>query len=130
MMLRIAKSSIQGKGLFAAGPVRARTKLGELTGESISVEEARRRAKRRKRIAIVELNENEAIDADVDGGPFRYINHSCEPNVFIRIAFNRVEFYAKRDIATGDELTADYGLSHHDGQLQCCCGTSKCRGFI
>ena len=97
-MLRIAKSSIQGKGLFAECAVRARTKLGELTGERISTDEAHRRAKQRKRIAIVELNENEAIDASVRGGPFRFINHSCEANVFIRIAHGRVEFYAKRNI--------------------------------
>jgi uncharacterized protein len=129
-MLRIAKSSIQGKGLFADSEVRARTKLGELRGERISTDEARRRAKRRKRIAIVELNENEAIDASVGGGPFRFINHSCQPNVFIRIAYGRVEFYAKTNIAAGDELTADYGDSHHDGQLPCCCNSSSCRGFL
>jgi SET domain-containing protein len=129
-MLLIGKSSIQGKGLFTDSPIRSRTKLGEFTGEPISTREARRRAKRRKRIAIVEISLKEAIDGSVKGGPFQFINHSCDPNVFIRIAYGRVEFYAKRNIAAGDELTSDYVCSHHDGQLRCRCQSSDCRGFI
>jgi SET domain-containing protein len=129
-MLLIGKSSIHGKGLFTDSSVRARTKLGELTGEHISTREARRRAKRRKRIAIVELSFREAIDGSVGGGPFQYVNHSCDPNVFIRIAYGRVEFYAKRDIAAGDELTSDYVSSHHNGQLRCLCQSTNCRGYI
>ena len=91
---------------------------------------ARRRAKRRKRITIVEISLKEAIDESVKGGLFQFINHSCDPNVFIRIAYSRVEFYAKRNIAAGEELTSDYVCSHHDGQLRCRCRSSDCRGFI
>lgn len=129
-MLLIGKSSIQGKGLFTDSPIPRRKKLGEFTGERISTHEARKRAKGRKRIAIVEISLKEAIDVSVNGGPFRFINHSCDPNVFMRIAHGRVEFYAKRDIAARDELTSDYECSHHDGQLRCRCQSSDCRGFI
>lgn len=129
-MLVIRKSSIQGRGLFTDSAVRARAKLGEFTGERISIREARRRAKQQKRIAIVEVDDYRAIDGKVGGGPFNFINHSCQPNVFIRIAYGRVEFYAKSRIAAGAELTTDYGLSHHDGRLRCQCRSSKCRGFI
>jgi SET domain-containing protein len=129
-MLLIGKSAIQGKGLFTDSPVRARTKLGEFTGERISTREARRRAKRRKRIAIVEVSLKEAIDGSIKGGLFQFINHSCDPNVFTRIAYGRVEFYAKRNLAAGDELTTDYVCSHHNGQLRCLCQSSDCRGFI
>ena len=129
-MLLIKKSSINGKGLFTDSAVRAKTKLGEFTGERVSTREARRRAEGRKRIAIVEIDETEAIDGSAGGGPFQFINHSCESNVFIRIAYGRVEFYAKMNIAAGDELTTDYGHSHHNGQLRCRCKNSSCRGFI
>lgn len=130
-MLIVRKSSIQGKGLFTDSAIGARAKVGEFTGERISVREARRRARTRKRIAIVELSYTEAIDADVPGGSlFRYINHSCTPNVFIRIAYGRVEFYAKQPIAAGQELTVDYEVSHHNGALPCRCKTSGCREFI
>src|SRR5215813_5502077 len=129
-MLVPRKSSIHGKGLFTDSALRPRAKLGEFTGEHISTREARRRAKLRRRIAIVEVDETHAIDGRVGGGPFRFINHSCTPNVFIRIAYGKVEFYARTDIAAGDELTADYGYSHHEGQLKCRCSSANCRGFL
>jgi hypothetical protein len=129
-MLVIRKSSIEGKGLFTDCPIVARAKVGEFTGERISVREARRRARERRHISMVELNHKDAIDGSVGGGPFNYINHSCTPNVFIRIAYGRVEFYAKRDISAGEEMTVDYEVSHHDGRLPCQCKSSGCRDFI
>jgi len=129
-MLHIRKSGIQGKGLFTDKPLRARKKLGEFTGERISTQEAARRARDAKRIAIVDVTDHEAIDGGVRGGPFQYLNHSCEANVFIRIAYGRVEFYARRNIKAGEELTCDYGLSYHEGKLACQCGTAGCRKFI
>jgi len=79
--------------------------------------------------AIVEL-ERHAIDATRTGRGFRYINHSCDPNTFTRCTDERAEFYALRDIRRGEELTVDYGDSHHDGKLRCRCGARNCRGFI
>jgi SET domain-containing protein len=129
-MLVVRKSRIQGAGLYTDRPIRARQKIGEYTGERISVAQARKRAKTQRRITIVELNEKEAIDGSVNGGPFQFMNHSCDPNVFTRIAYGRAEFYAQRNIKAGAELTCDYGDSHHDGKLPCRCGSAKCRKYI
>jgi SET domain-containing protein len=129
-MLKVKKSRIQGTGLYTDCAIGARKKIGELTGELISVREANKRAKQAKRIAIVQLSDKEAIDGGVNGGPFQFVNHSCEPNVFIRIAYGRVEFYTMRKIKVGEELTCDYGYSYHEGQLPCRCGSPKCRKFI
>ena len=129
-MFRVAKSAIQGMGLFTDLPIRARVKLGEFTGERISTREAARRARGAKRIAIVDVSSRTAIDGSVRGGPFQFLNHSCDSNVFIRIAYGRVEFYARRDIRPGEELTCDYGLSYHEGQLACHCGSPTCKRFI
>jgi hypothetical protein len=30
----------------------------------------------------------------------------------------------------GDEITCDYGDSHHNGKLPCGCGSAGCRKFI
>lgn len=129
-MLHPGKSYIEGTGLFTDARIPARKKIGELTGERISLREARRRAKRLKRIAIVEMDHG-AIDATVKAaGPLRYVNHSCDPNSYIRIAYNRVEFYALRAIKAGEELTCDYGLTQHDGKLPCRCKSPKCRKFL
>jgi SET domain-containing protein len=129
-MFRVLPSTIQGQGLFAECALRARSKLGEFTGQTISVKEARRKAKGAQRIVIVEISETEAIDGSNSTCIFQFVNHSCNPNVFIRVAHRRVEFYARRNIQPGEELTCDYGDSHHEGQLPCRCGSSNCRKFI
>jgi len=129
-MFVVRKSNIEGKGLFTSLPIAARRKLGELTGERISLREARRRVRNLKHIAIVEMNESAIDESGPGGGPFRYINHSCSPNSYIRIAYQRVEFYSLRKIRAGEELTCDYGLSQHEGTLPCRCKSSKCKKFL
>jgi SET domain-containing protein len=116
-------------GLFAGTAIPARSKIGEFEGEVIGLREARRRARGSRIIAIVEL-ENHALDATRTGRGFRYINHSCAPNTYIRCTRDRAEFYALRNIAAGTELTADYGETQHDGKLTCRCGAKSCRGKI
>jgi uncharacterized protein len=129
-MLSIRKSSIQGKGLFTQEALRRRQKVGEMTGELISVREARRRAQGAERIAIVEVSSTKAIDGSVGDSLFQFVNHCCTPNLFIRVAYGHVEFYALKDIKAGTELTCDYGDSHHEGNLPCRCGSAKCKKFI
>jgi uncharacterized protein len=125
----VGRSHRVGKGLFAGTAIPARAKIGEFEGEVIGLREARRRARGRRIVAIVEL-EGHAIDATRTGRGFRYINHSCDPNTFMRCTPERAEFYARRAIRRGEELTVDYGHSHHDGKLRCRCGARNCRGFI
>ncbi|MEO8223850.1 MAG: SET domain-containing protein-lysine N-methyltransferase [Gammaproteobacteria bacterium] len=127
--LRVARSGITGMGLFAGCVIPARAKIGEFEGEMITIREARRRATGRRVVAIIELSAK-AIDATHTGRGFRYINHCCQPNTFTRLTSERAEFYALRRIRAGEELTVDYGLSHHDGHLRCRCGSARCRGWI
>ena len=125
-MFTIKPSSIDGKGVFASDAIRARRKLGELHGQLVTRREARRRAMHTRRIAIVEFNDGIALDATKDKC-FRYVNHSCTPNTYMRRIAHRVEFYALREIAPGEELTCDYGETHHEGALPCRCGSEGCR---
>jgi SET domain-containing protein len=127
--LTVKRSRITGLGLFAGCAIAARAKIGEFEGEMIGLREARRRARGRSIVAIVEL-ERHAIDATKTGRGFRFINHSCAPNTFIRCTAERAEFYALVDIAPGTELTADYGETQHHGRLRCRCGAPNCRGSI
>jgi SET domain-containing protein len=127
--LAVRRSTLVGRGLFATQPIPARVKIGEFEGERIGLREARQRAHGRKVIAIVEL-ERHALDATAARRGFRFINHSCDPNTFMRCTPERAEFYARRAIAADEELTVDYGESHHDGKLRCRCGAACCRGFI
>lgn len=126
----VRPSRIHGHGVYARVRVSARRKLGELGGERITLREARRRARLHDSIKIVEFDDGTALDATHNDGAFSYVNHSCAPNAYLRRAYGRVEFYALRDIAPGEELTCDYGETHHDGKLPCQCGSERCRGKI
>lgn len=128
--VEVHPSPIDGQGAFAGEAIPARRKIGEIRGESISVREARRRAKGVARIMIVELSDKRAIDASASVDPLRFINHSCRPNAVLRIRQGRVEFYAMRDLVPGEELTVDYGETHHEGRLRCRCGAAGCIGML
>ena len=126
----VAPSRIDGHGAFAAEAVPPRLKIGEIRGESISVAEARIRATRHERIMIVEVSTRKAIDFSKSSDPMRYTNHSCRPNARLCIRQGRVEFFALRAIGAGEEITVDYGETHHDGKLACRCGAPGCRGAL
>ena len=130
LQLYVAPSSIDGQGLFTSRRIPAGKKIGEFGGELISQREARWRARRNHKIAIVELRDGHAIDASRAANWFRYINHSCSPNAYIRIYRRHIEFYARGEIRAGQEITCDYGESHHNGRLRCTCGAANCRGSL
>ncbi len=126
----LRRSRIDGYGVFAQQPIPAGQRLGQLTGESITVAEARRRAQGGGRLMLVELSPARAIDASRSQDALRFTNHSCEPNARIQVEDGEVQFLALRDIADGEELTVDYGLTHHEGRLPCQCGAPGCRHWL
>ena len=126
----VQPSRIDGQGAFAAEAIPPRREIGEIRGESIRVAGARTRATRTERIMIVELSPRRAIDFSQSTDPMRYTNHSCQPNARLCIRQGRVEFYALRAITPGEEITVDYGETHHEGRLACRCGVAGCRGAL
>ena len=126
----VAPSRIDGQGAFAAETIPAKRKIGEIRGETISVADARIRATRHERVMIVEVSPRTAIDFSKSADPMRYTNHSCKPNARLCIRQGRVEFYAMRAIALGDEITVNYGETHHQGKLACRCGAAGCVGQL
>ncbi|XP_015570960.2 histone-lysine N-methyltransferase, H3 lysine-9 specific SUVH4 isoform X1 [Ricinus communis] len=83
------------------------------------------------------------IDAGSYGNIARFINHSCEPNLFVQCVLSshqdlklaRVMLFAADNIPPLQELTYDYGyaldsVSGPDGkiiQMACYCGAAGCR---
>jgi len=127
--VKVTASRIAGKGAFAQKPIPARRKIGDLGGVIISMRKARQLIKKQV-INLVELDDDFALDASTNPNDMKYINHSCAPNTYMRVLKNRVEFYALRPIRKGEELSCDYGETHHEGQLPCRCQAANCRGFI
>ena len=128
--VKVAKSNIAGKGAYALQRIPARKKIGDLGGVIITMKEAMRLIKNLKVINLVELDNDLALNASANPNDMRFINHSCGPNTYLRVMKDRVEFYALRDIKKGEELSCDYGETHHEGKLPCKCGAKNCRGFI
>ncbi|MCX7679368.1 MAG: SET domain-containing protein [Spirochaetes bacterium] len=57
-----------------------------------------------------------------------FMNHSCDPNAW----YEGDSLVARRDIATGEEITYDYGtdFTAFDRGFQCRCASPLCRGTI
>ena len=91
---------------------------------------ARRAERETGRIFMVAVSDRRAVDATASTDPLRYANHACEPNMVLKVQQGRVAFYALRDIAAGEELTARYGATHHGGRLVCRCGSPRCIGRL
>jgi len=64
--------------------------------------------------------------------PGRYLNHSCDPNSFLRFGHTLGEpviLVTRRDVLVGTELTIDYLINNPGGtSWPCCCGAKRCRG--
>lgn len=132
--VRVGPSAIDGQGAFAEQAIPAKAKIGEIRGEFVAMADARARAKEAERssgrIFMIAVSDKRAVDATYSTDPLRYANHSCAPNMVLKVQQGRVAFYAIRDIDAGEELTARYGETHHAGRLTCRCGAFNCQGNL
>jgi hypothetical protein len=63
--------------------------------------------------------------------PERHINSSCDPNVYARRDAGGSRVVARRRIETGEEITSDYIIDCHGGEVwECRCGSARCRRII
>ena len=127
--LSIKESRIEGRGCFSVADFKAGRKIAEYTGERIKNAEANRRASRRK-LRICAINERWSLDGSRGGNGTHYINHSCEPNAYMKILYGHILFIALRDIPPGEEITIDYESTLHSNKKRCTCGAPSCRGTI
>jgi SET domain-containing protein len=128
--LTVRKSKINGKGCFATVAFHRGRKIAEYAGELITEAEAERRAQHRRRLRICAVNNRWSIDGSLGGNGTHYINHSCQPNCYMKIIYGHILFYALRDIEPNEEITLDYVMTLHPDTKRCTCGTGKCRGTI
>ena len=128
--LGIGKSRIDGKGCFATQFFPKGRKIAEYTGELISEREVARRVKMRRKHRICAIDQGRHLDGSRGGNGTQYINHSCQPNSYMRVTRGHLLFMALRDIRPGEEITCDYVSTHHPDTYRCRCKSRKCRGTI
>jgi uncharacterized protein len=137
-MFEVRSSIIEGKGVFATHHIAIGQTILLMSGTPKTFDEC---------VAIntrgdVQASDFLGIDLDLylvlDEIP-RSINHSCQPNTFIR-GYNEV--VCLRPIAPDEELTFDYSTTMiYDKKrfaaagikpwvCKCRCGSAQCRGVI
>jgi len=63
--------------------------------------------------------------------PEVYINHSCNPNVYVRTVDGVRKLFAMKDILPDDEIAYDYAINGDYGWgARCGCGSDNCRGIL
>jgi histone-lysine N-methyltransferase SETMAR len=170
--LLVFDCGLKGKGVKTNSFIQAGQFVADYLGEIIGLNEAERLIKLRKELnepnyilflkehcsrketrAAIDDNQSTAtttiitvIDAKNYSNIARFINHSCEPNLFVLpVRINNIvphaALFALRDIQMGEELSYDYmpptttttGEKSQDTSLsdvKCLCGSALCRKFL
>ncbi len=124
--IEIRKTAV-GRGLFAKAAFLADTVLGEVTGKVHSNDH--------RSDYCIDMGGKAVLEP---GPPFRFLNHSCDPNCQLNrwkhqvvdgVRLPRLWLISLRDITEGEELTIDYAWSAENA-IECMCGSPKCRGFV
>ncbi|XP_029102170.1 histone-lysine N-methyltransferase 2C isoform X4 [Scleropages formosus] len=136
----LARSRIQGLGLYAARDIEKYTMVIEYIGTIIRNEVANRKEKmyesQNRGVYMFRIDSEHVIDATITGGPARYINHSCAPNCVAEVVTfekgHKIIISSNRKIQRGEELCYDYKFDLEDDQhkIPCHCGAVNCRKWM
>jgi uncharacterized protein len=119
------RSTSAGKGLFARKLFRKHQAIGLMEGTLIVDDDY-------DPDYVVDMGDIGVLDPRA---PFRYLNHSCEPNCELLEADTRPQadpqiwVHAIRTVRPSEQLTIDYGWPA-ESAIRCLCGTASCRGWI
>lgn len=140
-MMRVRRSRVHGRGVFALRRIRKGTRVIEYLGDRLSHRQADRRYEHKpisdNHTFLFIVDRSVVIDGGVNGNDARFINHSCDPNCESLIDDRRVFIEAIRTIQPGEELTYDYQIGRDrndppdiDAIFACQCGAGECRGSM
>jgi len=134
----LARSKIQGLGLYAARDLERGQMIIEYIGEIIrgnltDIREKRYESQNRG-IYMFRLDDDRVVDATMTGGVARYINHCCDPNCVtetVELADWHIIIFANRRISRGEELSYDYKFDYEDdNKIPCLCGAKNCKKWM
>jgi hypothetical protein len=119
----IKASPIHGQGVFAAKNFQPGEEILEIDDTHLVTDES------------TLTDEDWALNADFFDGkivrmqePERSINHSCDPNSYIKTLNGVRKVLACKKIVTGEEITFDFTINgDNEGTFPCQCGAARCR---
>lgn len=120
--VEVKKSAIAGQGVFAVRGLLKNEHLFHIDDSHLVDDE--------KKLSDEEREWCDYFDGKVIlwPSPERYINHSCEPNVYIKTVDGIRKVYTMRPVKKGEELTFDYAIGGYgDSEWECRCGRKQCR---
>ena len=116
VVVRTAAS--KGRGVFANQNFK--------TGQTVGIVEGEIKKLPFESLYCIDFSRTTVMEPSA---PFRYLNHSCDPNCALLKGDGKLIVDTLRPIKNGEELTIDYGWGAHYA-IPCQCGSSKCRGWI
>lgn len=124
--LGVKKSRIDGSGLFATEDIRKGEVVGYIHGPIVSF---RAFTPTISKMMLNWIGASRYTWIDTSTSPFRFINHSCDPNVAI---VTKRKVVAITDIPENTEIAMDYSLSESEPgwSIQCTCKSPHCRKHI
>nr|CDS34159.1 histone lysine N methyltransferase MLL3 [Hymenolepis microstoma] len=139
--VNLARSKIQGLGLFAARDIERGEFIIEYLGQLIRNEVGNKRERlyesQGRGIYMFRADDEWIVDATMYGGLARYINHSCDPNCVAEVIpyenQKHIVIIANRLLKKGEELTYDYKLdieADKNDRIPCLCGSQFCRQWM
>lgn len=127
MSLKLRNSRIHGKGVFTTKAIRQHTVICKVAViRAITKEYPLDPSKGEMFYHCHYAADGETL---LLAEPYRYFNHSCQPNMFYYTVNKAMFCIAMRDIAKDEELTLEYSLCNMGGkEWDCYCGSVNCRG--
>jgi hypothetical protein len=124
--LFVAKSRIEGNGIYTAEPIKKGEHIAFISGKV-----RRKKITNSKDAQTIPLwyGLTDTLWIDPVDTIWRFFNHSCEPNTAIT---GTKKLIALKDISKNTELTFDYSMTDADTfwEMKCNCGSRLCRNKI
>ena len=126
--VEVRPSRIEGLGIFAAHAFRAGERIRHINVLREVTPEQPIRDDLGERLDHCSYPDGKVL---LLGFPDRHVNHSCDPNAHELFEGTSSYIVARRDIASGDEITLDYNINIANGTSWACrCGAARCRGLV
>lgn len=126
--VEVKPSGIEGLGLFACRAFDPGEQIHRINAVREITAEAPLREDMGERFDHCDYPDGKVV---LIGFPSRHLNHSCDPNAYLRYETDACYVLARRRIGPGEEVTIDYSVNISGGTAwPCHCGARRCLGTV